>query len=300
MKLRVIGLDSVEGTPPTDPHQQASGLAAATAAYLEHGIVAAFEQAGATVESVAVPSLGQDALNADRISNLGALNRMIAGEVLAALREGNAPLLMGGTCSHLIGMLSGLQQHLGCASRIGLIWLDAHGDFNTPRTSRSGMLGGMPVAVAAGLCWPEWREGAGMLAPLPTNRIVMVDVRNLDPDEAKLIEATDVEIARFGDGFGAAPVTAAIERLAARCDHLYLHIDADILDASLQPNHPTAEPGGPDVAAVQVVLSAAFATGKVRAFGVVSVNPTGPDGPISLASGSALLTHGVRAWMRAV
>jgi hypothetical protein len=48
------------------------------------------------------------------------------------------------------------------------------------------------------------------------------------------------------------------------------------------------------------VLSAAFATGKVRAFGVVSVNPTGPDGPTSLASGSALLTHGVRAWMRAV
>jgi arginase len=297
MQIRLIGLNSVEGVPPAN--QQPAGLAGATAAYLANGIVAGLEKAGASIESVVTPSLaaGDGPDNQDRIANLGTLNRLIAEAVHGALATGAAPVLMGGTCSHLIGMLAGLQQYLSCDSRIGLIWLDAHGDFNTPRTSRSGMLGGMPVAVASGLCWPAWREGAGMLAPLPTNRIVMVDVRNLDPEEAALIAATDVEIARFGAEFSTGSIIAAIDRLADRCDHLYLHIDADILDASLQPNHPTAELNGPGVAAVTEVINGAFATGKVRASGVVSVNPDGPEGVVSLASGEALLRSGVAAWV---
>ncbi len=298
MKLQLIGVESVEGMPSQDQAPPLAGLAGATAAYLRKGMVAELEQAGATVDSIVTPTLAEGDRSADRIANLGALNRLIAAEVRGALAAESAPLLMGGTCSHLIGILAGLQQHFGGTSRIGLVWLDAHGDFNTPRTSRSGMLGGMPVAVAAGLCWPTWREGAGMLAPLPTNRIVMVDVRNLDPEEAALIAATDVEIARFGDDFSTSSVTDAIDRLAERCDHLYLHVDADILDAAFQPNHPTAEPGGPDVATVQAVIERAFATDKVRAFGVVSVNPDGAEGTISLASGSDLLRGGVSAWVQ--
>ena len=64
----------------------------------------------------------------------------------------------------------------------------------------------------------------------------------------------------------------------------------------MQPNHPTAEPNGPDLAAVHRVLRAAFATGLVRAFGVVSVNPTGPEGEISLRSGMDMIVGGVSAW----
>ena len=69
-----------------------------------------------------------------------------------------------------------------------------------------------------------------------------------------------------------------------------------MLDASLQPNHPTAEPNGPDLATVQAAIAKIFETGLVRAYSVVSVNPTGPDGPISLASGKALLTAAIAAW----
>ncbi|MEZ4614225.1 MAG: arginase family protein [Caldilineaceae bacterium] len=79
--------------------------------------------------------------------------------------------------------------------RIGLVWFDAHGDFNTPKTTISGMLGGMPVAVAAGLGYANWRLGSHIVAPLPTERILMVDVRNLDPLEEQLIHATAVAIA---------------------------------------------------------------------------------------------------------
>ena len=87
-----------------------------------------------------------------------------------------------------------------------------------------------------------------------------------------------------------------IARLATTCDQIYVHVDADILDAALQPNHPTVEPGGPGVEPVVEVLNAVFRTGKVCAFAVVSVNPDGPDGAISVASAAELLVRGARAW----
>jgi arginase len=293
--LHLIALHTVDGASPKG--ERYSGLAAAADAYLAGGIVDRLAATGGQVDLITEPSLDPSELDADPIVNLGRLNAKIAADVVGAVQVDAAPVLLGGTCSHLIGMIAGMQQAYGQDLRLGLLWLDAHGDFNTPTTSYSGMLGGMPVAVAAGLCHPAWRELAGQKAPLPANRIVMVDVRNLDDREEVLIRSTDVTIARFGDRFATAPVEAAIDRLAADCDLIYVHVDADILDASLQPNHPTAEPNGPDLDTVISVLDYAFATGKASGFGVVSVNPAGPEGAISLASGTEMVIAGTKAWL---
>jgi arginase len=297
MKIRIIGTESAEGA--LLPGMVSSPLGRASRAWIDGGLPGDLRAAGAEIESIAFPAIEPGAETNDRVANLGELNGRIAETVAGALDSGAVPLLAGGTCNHLIGMLSGLQAHYGATARIGLLWLDAHGDFNTPATSPSQMLGGMPVATAAGLCWPVWRERAGLTCPLSTDRIVMVDVRNLDPEEEVLIRSTDVEIVRFGDGWDPSPVTAAIERLAARVDHLYLHIDSDILDASLQPNHTTAEPNGPGLEPVGAAIEAAVATGKVRAFAVVSVNPEGEEGRISLASGKEMIVTGIAALNRA-
>ena len=82
-----------------------------------------------------------------------------------------------------------------------IVWFDAHGDFNTKNTAVSGMLGGMPVAVIAGLTLPAWRDLSQILSPIPANRIILVDVRNLDPAEVELINATDIVVASVGQGF---------------------------------------------------------------------------------------------------
>ncbi len=119
----------------------------------------------------------------------------IAANVRAGLKAGEPVLVLGGNCNALVGVLAGFEGAYGADARIGLVWFDAHGDFNTPKTTLTGRLGGMPVAVSAGLAYPEWRATAGLSAPIPTDRIVMVDVRNLDPKERTLIEATDVTIA---------------------------------------------------------------------------------------------------------
>jgi arginase len=295
MEIRLITTESVTGTAGSPDPVRAAGLAGAAAAFLQAGIVEQLSDAGATVDQVVTVSAPKQTED-EQIAALAGINARVGGAVAAALRQDVAPVLLGGNCSHTIGMISGIQAAFGPTVRLGLLWLDAHGDFNTPRTSLSGMLGGMPVAVAAGLCWPEWREGAGQTVPLATNRIVMVDVRNLDEAEEALIRATDVEIARFGTGFDIVPIQEAITRLAERCDQIYVHVDADILDEAFQPNHPTAEPNGPPVFPVVGVLNHAFRTGKVCAFAVVSVNPTGAEGAISVESAAELLIRGVKVW----
>jgi arginase len=297
MDIRLVTTESVAGTASAnlDP-KRVAGMARAGSALLTRQTIDRLGDAGARVDGVAAVSM-QLRPNADPITGLALINAQLAEAVADALRKGIAPVLVGGNCSHTIGMIAGIQAAQGITTRLGLLWLDAHGDFNTPRTSHSGMLGGMPVAVAAGLCWPQWREGAGQQVPLPTNRIVMVDVRNLDLEEEALIRATDVEVVRFGNDFEIGSIAAAIDRLAVDCDQIYVHVDADILDESLQPNHPTVEPNGPLLKPVVAVLKHAFGTGKVCAFAVVSVNATGEQGPISVASGTELLVEGVRSWV---
>lgn len=232
----------------------------------------------------------------DEPTRLGALCGAIADVVAPARGAGKAILMTGGNCHHATGVLGGLEDAHGPGARIGLVWLDAHGDFNTPKTTLSGSLGGMPVAVCAGLALPSWREGAHIRAPLPTDRIVMADLRNLDPPERQLIEATDVVVVGLGRDFAGSALRRAVDDMARRVDMVYLHIDADILDASLVPNHRTGEPNGPDMAQVLAAIDAVMATGKVVAFAVVSVYFGGEGAEVDLASGVELVRGGLRAW----
>jgi arginase len=254
-----------------------------------------YDEAGVPV-AIVEPRLPEERRGQDPGDNLGLLGGAIADAVAAARRTAKAILLAGGDCTHATGVLGGLQDVHGPAARIGLVWFDAHGDFNTPNTTRSGYLGGMPVAVCAGLAWPGWREGSHLVAPLPTDRILFVGLRNLDPAEEQLIRATNATIASPAPGFPGQSLNSAVADLAARCDLIYLHIDADILDGAYVPNHGFPEPDGPDMAQIQSAIETVMATGKVAAFAVVSVYGEGEGSETSIASGIALIRGGLQAW----
>ena len=213
------------------------------------------------------------------------------------MQAGKGVLMTGADCNHMTAVFGGLQDAFGSDAKIGLVWFDAHGDFNTPRTSLSGMLGGMPVAVAAGLAFPRWRASAHIVAPLPTDRVVMVDVRNLDPAEEQLVRATEVTIARIADEYhGDVDLETAVSNLAESCDIIYFHIDADILDERYVPNHGTKEPNGPSMSEVKRAIEQVMATGKVAAYAGVSVYGAGEGRERSLESGKALISAGLNAW----
>lgn len=285
--LHVVGVRYLDGRP-AEGDEVALDAYVATAVYWEAGLPVVYEE----------PALPAARRSGDRIDDLGLVCNLVGEQVAAGLRAGRAVLVTGGNCSHSVGVLAGIQRAHGPQARVGLVWLDAHGDYNTPNTTISGMLGGMPVAVCAGLGHARWRELAGVLAPLPTERIVLVDVRNLDPEEERLIRATATTIAAAAPGRPGADLQAAVAALAARCDLIYLHVDSDILDAALTPNHRTREPGGIDLDQAAAAMETVLATGKVAVMAVVAVTGTGEGHAVGVASGIALIRAGLGAWAR--
>lgn len=285
--LQVIGVRYVGD-------RAAAGDERALDAYVAAGV---YDAAGVDV-AIAEPHFPEANRTADSEANLGLINGRIADAVAAARRDDRALLMTGGNCTHITGILGGLQDAHGPELRVGLVWFDAHGDFNTPNTTITGSLGGMPVAVAAGLAFPRWREASHIVAPLPTDRIVMVDVRNLDPAEETLVRAVGIPVTAAAEGFPGDPLGPAIDALAERCDALYLHIDADILDERYTPDHSTKEPNGPDMQQVLAAVERVMATGKVIAFAVVSVYAGGPHREIDVAGGIELIRGGLESWRR--
>ena len=283
--LKVIGI-RYRGSKPAVNDERALD------AYAASGIYKAAQVSFEIIE----PKFPEEKRRVEETDNLGIMNGAIASEVAEAHRHGHAVLMTGGDCTHCTGVLGGLQDVNGPDARIGLVWFDAHGDFNTPNTTLSGMLGGMPVAVSAGLAYPHWREGSHIAAPVPTDRIVMVDVRNLDLEEEQLIQATDIIIAAPAPGFPGEDLGTAVADLAARCDMLYLHIDADILDESYVPNHGTREPNGADMGQVLAAIDTVMSTGKVAALAIVSIYGEGQGSETSIASGIELIRGGLQSW----
>ncbi|MDX2415016.1 MAG: arginase family protein [Bacteroidales bacterium] len=204
-------------------------------------------------------------------------------------------------CSDLIGMLAGLQnmspdmkakdsrnlQNSGLAGnkplKIGLVWIDAHADFNTPETSLSGMHGGMPVAIAAGMCLTRLRLKSGLDPALPTKYITMACLRDVDPLEQELLDRSQCDFISVNDVRNLTDnLTDQIERLAGLTDLIYVHIDMDVLDPAEVSGHPLTAPEGPTSVELAKALELMFSNDKCNALGIASM-PYGKNDPEGLS-----------------
>jgi len=232
--------------------------------------------------------------------NIGRLGANVGALVGAGYERGERVLVLAGDDTASVGVVSGLQQCCGAGHRIGIVWIDAHGDFNTPETSVSNILAGMPLAILAGLAGPLWREAAMLAATIPTDRMVIAGVRELDDAEARLLRSTDVRVLRQEDALRGDVFADAVGRLAEKVDDLYLHIDLDVLDPSLVPSSSTPSPRGMSLKQLEGLLATTFATGKVAVLGVAGLNPGGGQrGKRSVQSARSLLLAAVPRWLGA-
>jgi arginase len=222
----------------------------------------------------------------------------VAALVASARAEGAAALVLAGDDTAAIGIVAGLQKSAGPDASIGVVWLDAHGDFNTPETSFSGILAGMPLAILAGLAEPLWREAAGLVTAVPTDKMVVAGVRDLDEKEASLLRSTSAKVISARD-IDTPAYSAAIADLAACCSILSLHVDLDVLDPHLAPSLTTPSANGLSLAQAGGAIETAIATGKVASITVSSLNPGGGSrGQRSVQSSLALIESAVSAWAR--
>jgi arginase len=188
-------------------------------------------------------------------------------------KSGSIPIGLLANCNGILGMLSGLQ-HSGPSSkplRVGMVFIDAHGDFNTPETTLSGMLGGMPVAIAAGQCLTRMRMKAGLEPALPTRHIVEMCVRDTDPLEQELLDRSEIHQLTTEDvRTRSENLRLEMKRLSESTDVIYVHVDMDGLDPREVPGHPLTVPGGPTSLELAAALTEMFQYEKVAAFGVAS------------------------------
>ena len=193
-----------------------------------------------------------------------------------AVREGSGDNVitigLEANCNDLLGMLAGLKYDAdGNARRVGLVFIDAHGDFNVPETTLSGMLGGMPVAIAAGHALHNLRNTAGLAEPLPMSHIVWGGARDLDPLEAERFNEYEVQQFSVQDIRElSANLRKQLDDLADRVDVIYVHIDMDVLDPSEVPGHNLTVPGGPESKELAATLRWMFENPKTAALGIAS------------------------------
>ena len=137
-----------------------------------------------------------------------------------------------------------------------------------------------------------------MAASVPIDRLLMTDLRNLDPAEAELVQALGIAVSAPAKRFAGRDLEQATGELASRVDMIYLHVDHDILDVAHTPNHATKEPNGPTLGEVLASIDTVMTTGKVVAYAVVSVFTAGDGGDVSVASGTELIGGGLESWRR--
>jgi arginase len=179
------------------------------------------------------------------------LHQGVADAVARAAR----PLLLSGDCPAALGAVAGLQRR---HRDLAVVWLDAHGDFNTPAITISGYLGGMPLAMLTGRAPELFCDPLG-LRPVADTDVVLADARDLDPAERDALTASHVRRVRADP--------AAISSALGGLGHLpvYLHLDVDVIDSAQLPGLRFPSGPGPSVTQIEKCLAAVCATADVRA-----------------------------------
>jgi arginase len=212
-------------------------------------------------------------------------------------RQGFFTVGLLATCPSMPGLVAGLQ-HSGPTRepiRIGMLWLDAHPDFNTPETTRSGSLGCMPVAVATGRALQVMRLDAKLDPPLADQHVVMAGVRLTDPLEQRLLDDSRIEQLSVDDLRQMTPaVFAQLDRLDRISDKIYVHIDMDVLDPREVMAHGNKVPNGPSSEQLAALFERVFAKyEKASAIGFATIPPT-DEGGLSIAAFNRMVAGAVR------
>jgi len=224
---------------------------------------------------VEIPHLRKD-VQEGKTKNLAHFREASSRIFRATSEEKEAPvMIIGGECSETVGAMAGLARAYG--GKPGMLWLDAHGDFNVPETSPSGYIGGMCLAMACGMAVGLDLGIGPTPPPLAGERLVHVGSRALDTPEVVAFNSSPAKLftTQQVKKIGAADVAEeAARHLDNRSDWIACHLDVDVVDPDLIPsvNYPT--PGGLTLEETSMVIRRLIRTGKVRVLELAAYNPS--------------------------
>jgi arginase len=205
-----------------------------------------------------------------------AWNRAVHEAVLAELRRGQLPILLGGDHCLGLGSISAVARHCRESGRkLRVLWLDAHADFNTRVLTPSGNLHGMPVACLCGHGPQALIEIGGTVPALNPKALRQIGIRSVDPGEKRFVHEVGLEVfdMRFIDEMG---MRHAMELALATLDantHLHVSFDVDFLDPEIAPGVGTTVPGGPSYREAQLCMEMIADTGRLASLDIMELNP---------------------------
>ncbi|MGB9428999.1 MAG: arginase [Gammaproteobacteria bacterium] len=247
------------------------------------GVVPALEKLGHRV--VGVYNIGQVSQEAAEVGNpktryLGVINevcRELADLTEHSLESGEFPLLLGGDHSQAIGSIAGISRYFKRQGKtLGVLWVDAHTDMNTPNTSPSGNIHGMPLATLLGVGPEELTSISGDGPALSAENVVVFGVRDVDKSEAELVKKIGVRVFTMSeiDARGAAAcLDEAMQILARASAGIHLSYDLDGSDPSVAPGTGTPVPGGLNFRESHLVCEVIARSGRLTSMEVVELNP---------------------------
>jgi arginase len=199
-------------------------------------------------------------------------SQKIAGLVANAARSELVPIVLGGDHSVALGTLAGLAEVHGPG---GTLWIDAHGDLNSPETSPSGNVHGMVLAAALGLAGERFQEDGWGLPALGPGRVALVGVRSLDDGERELLGELDAKVFTMSDVDRLGVERAIREALAHIAGPGFVHVslDMDVVDPDVAPGVGTPVRGGLSYREAHLALELVAESGLASSFDVVEVNP---------------------------
>ncbi len=206
-----------------------------------------------------------------------AVSEHLSGQVYSSLRDKRIPLILGGDHSIAMGTVAGVSRFYRERSQaIGLLWFDAHGDINTPETSLSGNVHGMPVAHILGLGLKEFTHLAGFAPMVSAKNSVLIGVRELDPGEKDHIRQLGLKVFTMKDIDQQGLPRIMDQALEIVTDHtvgFHVSYDMDWLDPSVAPGVGTRVPGGATYREGHFALERVADSRKLLSMEVTEVNP---------------------------
>ncbi|HSJ75230.1 MAG TPA: arginase [Gemmatimonadales bacterium] len=192
------------------------------------------------------------------------------------------PLVLGGDHSIAVGTVSGIAAFAHSqGKKLGLLWIDAHGDINTPETSPSGNIHGMPLAALLGFGAPELTSVGGPTPKVDPANVALVGIRSLDAGEKKRLKETGVQVHTMSDidRHGVPSVMKkALAQVTAGTDFVHVSLDLDAVDPSITPGVGTPVKGGLDYREAHLIMEVIADAGVMTSLEVVEVNPILDEG----------------------
>lgn len=234
------------------------------------------EEAG-TVTASGPESVEEGGSRARFLDEISHVCRQAHGRVTEALGRGLRPLILGGDHALSIGTVAALADHYGKdGERVGLIWVDAHTDMNTPETTPSGNIHGMVLSILTGTGPKSLLEIGGQTPSVLPENVTVLGARDIDPPEKERVRETGIRVITMSevDERGIGPcMDEAVERARSRTAGYHLSLDLDGIDPMEAPGVGTPVPGGLTYREAHLICEKAARSEALLALEIVELNP---------------------------